>query len=122
MSNPFGENFLNPQPQYGDVSRQTELLKEAPISGAPTPGAATPTQSSPAVPTPSSAGPAPIPEGPVAMPHPVTVANLEYYDRMAATWRALAKTPHASPMVREMAQQARQAQIAQHRIAEQVGY
>ena len=38
MSNPGGDNQFGNytlQPGYGDVKRQTELLREAPISGSP---------------------------------------------------------------------------------------
>jgi hypothetical protein len=113
MSNPFGENMFTPQPAYGDVARQTQLLKEAPISGAPTPGATAPT------PRPAPSGGGAVPDGIMQMPaaHP----KAEYYARLAATWGALAKMPGASEQVKLIAKAAKKTMAKQAEISQQVG-
>lgn len=115
MANPFGDNMFNPGPAYGEVAKQMQLAKEAPISGAPIPGSAT--TSAPA----AAGGPGPVPAGPMAMPFAAAPSGDEYYSRLANTWRALAASPGSSKLVKQVAKQARQRQQNVANIAQQIG-
>lgn|SRR5690348_8061650 len=102
-SNPIainGENQFAPEAQYGQVEQQAELLREAPISGAPTVPAA-----------PTAAPRSGSSRGREASPTP-PISNAEvgaaYYSMLAETWRQLASLPGASPVVKAYAKRAQQ--------------
>ena len=101
----MADDFLQPQPQQGEIVQQQALLHEAPISGAPMPSAAPAAQQFLAphsqLPT---AGYMPV-ASPPAGPDPAREA---YYLGVAKTWAKLAKAPHATPLVKEMATRSRQ--------------
>jgi hypothetical protein len=96
------------EPQYGQVAQMQELAKEAPISGAPIPGAST--TKAPAAP----GGAPPVPAGPMAVPFTPAPSGLEYYTRLANTYRALAATPGAGPVLHTLARVARQRLRLEH--------
>lgn len=111
MPNPGGVNQLGGSHAYGDVKAQTELTREAPISGAPMSGRAlnTPRRSSKqaqrrpvsAATVPAAAAPAdpqPIPSAPAGQPNDDV--------KVALIWKAAAESPGASPLVKAYAQQA----------------
>ncbi len=101
-ANQFGNYTL--QPAYGDVKRQTELIREAPMSGAPVAGRAlaSPRSAQRATQRPSAAVAPDAPQQQAAPPlEPVT-----YQAQLAATWQQIAATPGASPLVLQIAQAA----------------
>jgi hypothetical protein len=97
MANPFGTNQFQQEPQYGDVSKLQQLSREAPISGAPLPGSSTTN-----APISPGAKPPMLP-GPQALPFVNPPGGVDYYQRLARTWRALARLPGASDAVKEHA-------------------
>lgn len=101
MANPLGSNQFQNEPQYGDVSRLTQLSREAPISGAPLPGSAT--NNAPVAP----GAPAPMPPGPGALPFINPPEGVAYYTRLAKTWQALARMPGASDTIKQHATDSR---------------
>lgn len=109
MPNPGGSNQLGSyqlQPAYGDVKKQTELTKNAPISGSPfaVHATETPRRSQRQVARGGSATPSAAsaagPPGSTPTPQPSSAAAL------AHTWQELAETPGASPVVQQLAYQA----------------
>ena len=101
MPNPLGITDLNPVPAEGAVIQARELAKQAPISGTPLPGSGT-TQKPATV-----GGPAPAPAPVTALPYSQPPPGVEYYERLARTWAALARVDGASDTVKEFASQAR---------------
>ena len=99
----MADDFLQPQPQQGEIVQQQALLHEAPISGAPMPSVA-PGQA------PAASGPQlPVPGGmPVQSPQAAPDDREAYYLGVAKTWAKLARAPHAGPTVKEMAVRSRQ--------------
>lgn len=116
MPNPGGANQLGGyqiQPGYGDVKRQTELIREAPMSGAPTSGRALgaarsdqkrAVRGNPQA-TPAQPGqPAPAPPMPPAQISPQQFAF--------QAWQQIAQIPGASPLVQQYAARAVQSGAA----------
>lgn len=105
--NPDGKNGLHvPGPAYGDVKRQTTLLREAPISGAPVSAAAVdaPRRAKRAAARGGTATPAPQPVSPVAVAP--AAPDVPYPQQLAALTQQLAAVPGAGPNVLWLAQQA----------------
>lgn len=100
----MADDFLQPQQQYGEQSVQAQLLKEAPISGAPT--LPTPAAVSPLAGMAGSSGPAPRAQ-PTALPPMPQQETAGYYQNVADTWAKLARTKHASPVVKAFARMAK---------------
>jgi hypothetical protein len=105
-NNPAGRNQFDrftPELPYGDLKRSTELMREAPISGAPVAGRALnlPERAHDAAARPqaprasTSAAPAGLsPYAPAGAPTPAQV------------WAMIASVPGASPLVQQLAAQA----------------
>lgn len=117
LNNPGGSNQMGSfqiQPAYGEVKRETELTREAPMSGAAV--------ATDAVQAPRRAGlrakmGRPAPGGVVARPggdapppgasSPQTATPPISPEAQAAqVWQAIAQTPGASPLVQQYAAQA----------------
>ena len=107
MPNPGGGNqFGNYQIQapYGDVKKQTELIREAPMSGAPTSGRALGAARSAQKqairgqqqPQAAPVGPPPGPQAAPVSPQAFTLA----------AWQQISQIPGASPLVQEYAARA----------------
>jgi len=99
MPNPGGGNQFGNytlQPPYGDVKRQTELLREAPISGAPLPGRALNAPRRAQKQATRQAKPAPPPEPPQAQPTAPMVGQ------PPINLREIASIPGASPLVQSL--------------------
>ena len=90
MSNPGGGNQFGNytlQPQYGDVKKQTQLTREAPISGSPFAAQAlnAPRRQQKQATAPRQSAP---PEAPPVLASPTP-----------GLWQQIAATPGASPLV-----------------------
>ena len=97
--NQFGNYTL--QPKYGDVAKQTQLLKEAPISGAP--------QAAQNLNAPRRAQRQAQRPKVQAAPPPPTPAPLPPQALNAITWGRIASLPGVSPLVQQYAQEAQSA-------------
>ena len=106
-ANQFGGYQI--QPGYGDVKKQTELIREAPMSGAPTSGRALGAARSDqkrAVRGTTQAAPAP-PGAPAPAPTPPTQISPQQFALQA--WQQIAAIPGASPLIQQYAARAQQA-------------
>lgn len=102
MPNPAGtnQNHFTLQPKYGDVKKQTQLTREAPISGSPIAAQAlnTPRRSQRQAASGKRAGGQAQAPPPASPPPP----------SLAATWQAIAQIPGITPLAAQYAQSALQ--------------
>lgn len=103
MPNPHGINPFQPQPKYGEVKKQENLAKSAPMSGAPVPAVTAPQKAQ------SRAVSPPKPQkAPQGSPPP-------YEDELALTWAEIAAQPGASDLVKSIAMRAQRYRTAPQR-------
>ncbi len=93
-SNQFGNYQL--QPAYGDVKKQTQLTREAPISGSPFSALEAPRRAGRAAKQPPQAQTAPAQEQPGQEPSPEPQVDL------SAVYRQIADIPQVTPMWRRL--------------------
>lgn len=101
MPNPYGINPFQPQPKYGEVKKQNDLTKSAPMSGAPVPAVTAPqtAQSRAVNPPQRRVSPSKPQGGGQGSPPP-------YEEELALTWAEIASQPGASDLVKAIARRA----------------
>lgn len=105
MPNPSGQSNLNFPVPYGDVQKRTQLLKSAPISGAPLSGSAL---AAPVQDQRRAVRPTRRPQAQQAQPAPVAPPTPTPQATVAQLWQLAAQVPGASAVVQQMAAQAAQ--------------
>ena len=102
--NPSGSNGQEtPDNAYGAVKKATEQVRSAPMAGSAS-AINTPRRAQRAAQRPTG-----TPQAQPLPPHPVDSQPIAYQPQLAAVWAELAATPGASPLVQQMAEQAKRA-------------
>lgn len=109
MPNPGGGNQFGNftlQPAYGDVKKQTELTREAPVSGAPVAGRAlnAPRRGE----RQAMRGPSQQQPQPGVQQQAPPTPEIAPQAWQAQSWQQIAAIPGASPLVQQYAQRAQQ--------------
>lgn len=102
MPNPTGQNQqpYTLQPQYGQIKKQTQLLKEAPISGSPIAAQAL------NAPRRASQGAKRSRRAAAQAPPPLPPQTPTAQASNAQLWQQIARIPGTSPLVQQYAQEA----------------
>lgn len=107
--NPSGANQLGAAPAYGQIKKQTQLAREAPMSGAPLAASATeaPRRASRQARRRSRAAAGPVPTNEdLAAAAATPPVQPDYHAQLASVWQQVAAVPGASQLVNEYAQEA----------------
>jgi hypothetical protein len=111
VPNPSGKSNLNFPVPYGGVKARTQLLKAAPVSGAPQAGSALNTpqraqRQASQTRRPQQAGQTQTPAAAPTPPLPGPSVTLPYPQQIATVWTAFGAIPGASELVLSYAAQA----------------